>query len=80
MGYFSPNPLKREKRTHHVYLDLVQGKEELGRVEIGLFGETVPKVSIRRSTELTIQTVENFRALITGEKGDGLTYKCAYNA
>lgn len=59
MNYFSPNPLKREKRTLHVYLDLVrplaaprlteqvQGKEELGRVTIGLFGDTVPKARYR---------------------------------
>lgn len=45
--------------THRVFFDVEVGGEPAGRVEFALFGEVVPK------------TVENFRALCTGEKGFG---------
>jgi len=49
------------KITHRVFLDVeIKGhSSETHRIELGLFGELFPK------------TVENFRALITGEKGIG---------
>eukprot|EP00879_Flechtneria_rotunda_P011269 GHRR01011771.1.p1 GENE.GHRR01011771.1~~GHRR01011771.1.p1 ORF type:complete len:328 (+),score=115.83 GHRR01011771.1:407-1390(+) len=44
--------------THRVYLD-VQVGQRVARLVLGLFGNVVPK------------TVENFRALVSGEKGIG---------
>lgn len=54
-----PSPNADAKLTTHVFFDLIEGDRGLGRVVVGLYGEVVPK------------TAENFRALVTGEKGFG---------
>ena len=47
----------------HVFFDVKQGDEKLGRVIMQLYADITPK------------TAENFKALCTGEKGDGVCGK-----
>ena len=45
--------------THKVWFDISIGGEDIGKIEIGLFGKTVPK------------TVENFVQLANKPEGEG---------
>lgn len=47
------------KVTHQVYFDIEHGDKSIGRVVMGLYGDTVPK------------TVENFVGLVEREEGRG---------
>jgi len=61
-GEIKKNPTKTKKGpkiTKKVFFDMEIGGEKIGRIEIGLFGKTVPK------------TVDNFVQLATGSKGFG---------
>merc|ERR1712032_1669780 len=61
MGVVMAEPL--DKITQKTFLEVQIDGQNAGKITIGLFGNTVPK------------TVENFAALCTGDRGNGLAGK-----
>lgn len=47
------------KKNYRVFFDLVAGEKALGKIKFELYNDKTPK------------TAENFKALCTGEKGNG---------